>query len=105
MHYSEDFLKKIVGVGSLGYSVQKIINVLDVADQDIDQFTKDFFDESSLIRKNYNKGMDIADYAIDQKLFEKAKAGDLKALEEYQKRRDSEQAKMKQHRKPSVKLF
>jgi hypothetical protein len=88
--YSEEFLKKITGVGSLGYSYQKTINVLDI--ENLDTFKKDFFDENSEVYKYYRKGMDIADYAIDQKLFEKAKSGDLKALDEYERRRDFEQS-------------
>jgi len=82
MNYSEDFLKKIVGVGTLGYSLQKIINVLDIEEKDVEQFTEDFDNQSSPVAIAFQKGIDKADYAIDMKLFEMAKNGDLKALKE-----------------------
>lgn len=47
MEYTEEFLKKIVGVGTLGYSLSKIINVLDIEEKDVKQFTEDFDKEGS----------------------------------------------------------
>ncbi len=91
MEYNEDFLKKIVGVGTLGYSIEKIINVLDISDNDINNFILDFKNKNSVVYKNYKKGLDKSDYAIDMKLFELAKNGDLKALEKYEKRKIEQQ--------------
>jgi len=87
MEYTEDFIKKIVGVGTLGYSLQKTINVLDIEDKDVEQFTKDFDDEKSKIAKAYQRGIDKADYAVDMKLFELAKNGNLAALKKYEIRK------------------
>ena|SRR5436309_1102757 len=96
MQYTEDFFKKIIGVGTLGYSLQKIINVLDIEAADVEQFTNDFYDGDSAIAKAYQKGVDKADYAIDIKLFEMAKAGDLIALQQYEQRKRIQQLKKKE---------
>jgi len=40
MNYNdEDFLRRIVGVGTLGYSLEKIMNVLDIPTSDMKSFT------------------------------------------------------------------
>ncbi len=93
MKYTEEFLKKIVSVGTLGYSVYKIINVLDVEEKDHEQFINDFNNPRHEVYKNYKKGLDKADYAIDMKLFEKAREGDLKALAKYEERKYYEQTR------------
>ena len=87
MKYDEDFLKKIVNFGILGYQLNKIINILDIHEDDVNQFTEDFFNKNSAVGKAYQKGIDKADFAIDTKLFDKAKEGDLKALEKYEQRK------------------
>lgn len=85
MEYNEDFLKKMVQVGTLGYPLSKIINVLDV--EDTKQFTKDFDNPKSKIAVAYQKGVDKADFILDSKLFDMAKNGDLKALQKYEERK------------------
>lgn len=90
MEYTEEFLKKIVGVGTLGYSLSKIINVFDIDEKDVEQFTEDFDKAGSPVQIAYEKGVDKADYAIDMKLFEMAKGGDLKALDKYEHRKASQ---------------
>lgn len=85
MEYSEEFLKKMVQCGTLGYPVSKIINVFDIDDEA--QFIKDFDNKQSLVYKHYQKGIDKADFILDSKLFEMAKEGDLKALAKYEERK------------------
>ena len=85
MEYNEDFLKMMVQVGTLGYPLSKIINVLDI--DDIKQFTKDFDNPKSQVAISYQKGVDKADFVLDSKLFDMAKGGDLKALEKYEVRK------------------
>ncbi len=85
MEYNEDFLKKMVQVGTLGYPLSKIINMLDVDDEKT--FTKDFDNPKSKIAVSYQKGVDKADFILDSKLFEMAKNGDLKALQKYEERK------------------
>ena len=89
--YSEDFLKKITGVGMLNYPLSKIINIFDAEIKDIQQFEKDFYDKNSDIYKSYVKGKDKSDYVIDTKLFELAKEGDITALNKYEKRKKEQQ--------------
>jgi len=85
MKYTEEFLKKMIQVGTLGYPLSKVVNVLEVDDFEV--FKKDFYDENHIINLNYNKGLDKADLIIDSKLFDLAKSGDLKALEKYERRK------------------
>jgi hypothetical protein len=88
MEYNEDFLKKMVQVGTLGYPLSKIINVLDIEDHK--QFTKDFDNPKSKVAISYQKGVDKADFVLDSKLFDMAKGGDLKALDKYERRKRSQ---------------
>ena len=85
MEYNEDFFKKMVQVGTLGYPLSKIINVLDI--EDTIQFTKDFDNPKSKVAISYQKGIDKADFVLDSKLFDMAKGGDLKALDKYEDRK------------------
>ncbi|MFY7937475.1 MAG: hypothetical protein ACOVOQ_08860 [Flavobacterium sp.] len=85
MEYNEDFLKKMVQVGTLGYPLSKIINVLDI--DDTKKFTKDFDNPKSKVAISYQKGVDKADFVLDSKLFDMAKGGDLKALDKYERRK------------------
>jgi len=88
MEYNEDFLKKMVQVGTLGYPLSKIINVLDIEDHK--QFTNDFDNPKSKVAISYQKGVDKADFVLDSKLFDMAKGGDLKALDKYERRKRSQ---------------
>jgi len=101
MEYTEDFLKKMVQCGTLGYPVSKIINVFDIDNEE--QFVKDFDNKQSLVYKHYQKGIDKADFILDSKLFEMAKEGDLKALAKYEERKKNNinqvESERKEHKK------
>jgi len=97
MEYNEDFLKKMVQVGTLGYPLSKIINVLDIEDHK--QFTKDFDNPKSKVAISYQKGVDKADFVLDSKLFDMAKGGDLKALDKYERRKRSQLCAEERERK------
>jgi hypothetical protein len=86
----EDFLRRIVGVGTLGYSLEKIMNVLDIPTSDMKSFTDEFYNKNSEVYRAYKKGIDKADYVIDMKLFEEAKSGNIRALKKYEERKDKE---------------
>ena len=86
MKYTDDFLKKIMQCGTLGYPMSKILNVLDIENEA--EFKVDFNNKESEVSKNYQKGIDRADFVLDSKLFEMAKDGDLKALDKYERRKD-----------------
>lgn len=90
MDYTDEILKKVQQCGMLGYPASKITNILDIEnDADINQFNIDFYTTGSIIEKNYRKGVDKAEFAIDIKLFDMAKDGDLKALEKHHERKRS----------------
>jgi len=63
MEYEKEFIAKITGMGTLGYDVEKIINVLDV--EQAEEFRKDFANKDSEIHKAFQKGVDKSDYIID----------------------------------------
>jgi len=86
MEYTEDFLNKVVQMGILGYDVAKVINVLDVEEQDEQQFTSDFANTESLVFKRYKKGVDKAEYALDAKLFDLAQKGNIAAMKKWEER-------------------
>lgn len=84
-------------MGTLGYPLSKIINVLDVDDEK--QFTKDFDNPKSKVAVAYQKGVDKADFILDSKLFEMAKNGDLKALNKYEERKRDQMYDAERERK------
>lgn len=80
MHLNDDQLKKLVSLGCLGYTVEQCINVADIPPADERAFREAFRTEGSPVWKAYRKGQDVAAFAIDSKLFDMAKNGDMKAL-------------------------
>ena len=85
--FEEDVLKKTTQFGALGYPLSKCLNILDL-DPDLSvKYAAEFGDTTSEIYKKYQKGVDAAEFMIDSKLFEMARAGDLKALKEYEQRK------------------
>lgn len=78
MSLSDEQLKKIVTLGCLGYGVDQCINIVEPDDEAA--FRTAFRTEGTPVWKAYRKGQDIAAFAIDSKLFEMAKGGDMKAL-------------------------
>ena len=72
-------------LGTLAYPLSKCLNVLEEG-FDQEQFKKDFYDETSEVYNAYQAGKDKADFLIDTKLFEKARGGDIKALEKLELR-------------------
>jgi hypothetical protein len=85
MAYSDEFLKRVTSVGTLGYNLEKSINVLEPENEK--QFIADFDNKNSEVYKSYQKGVDKSDYMIDLKLFKMATEGDLKALQKYEERK------------------
>jgi len=77
--------EQIINCGVFGYNAKKIANILNFDLQDIQAQLEDNNSKISILLQ---KGVDMADYVIDLKLFEMAKTGDMKAMEklEYRKR-------------------
>jgi len=65
----------IINFGAFGYSVAKMNSILG---EDVSQ---EMADPNSQFSQLYEQGRDLADYAIDTKLFEMARGGDIKALD------------------------
>lgn len=76
--------EKIVNFGALNYTPAKMASILDWPEDEVDELMKD---QKSRFSRLYHKGADLSDYLIDKKLFEMAKAGDLKALQQYEFRK------------------
>lgn len=74
----------LLNMGAFDYDVHKMANILDVKSEDLE---KEINNLNSEVSKLLKKGQDMADYVIDQKLFEMAKAGDIKALDKLETRK------------------
>lgn len=76
---------QIVNFGVFEYDAKKIASILGF---EIKEVQIEIENKKSLLNQLLQKGRDMSDYVIDLKLFEMAKAGDIKALEklDYRKR-------------------
>jgi hypothetical protein len=74
------YYDKLIMLGELHYPLQKCLNILDVPDADIADFTKEFENEKSKVFQHWNKGRDKSDFDIDTKLLMLAKSGDINAI-------------------------
>lgn len=63
--------EQIVNFGVFEYDTLKMSNILDVSEHEI---IKEMKNTSSDFYKLYQKGIDMADYVIDLKLFDMAKS-------------------------------
>lgn len=86
MNIDEEFLSKIETMGAIGYPARKIVSILNITEAT--EFYNLFYDKNSLVAKRYQNGVDKAEYAIDKALYEAAITGDLRAIEEYQKKKN-----------------
>lgn len=78
--------EQIVNFGVFGYSQRKIASILGVTESEV---SKELGNQESEMSQLFMKGRDMADYVIDLKLFEMAKAGDMNALEKLEERKFS----------------
>lgn len=85
MELTPESLQKIEQCGVLGYPPSKICSILDLGDEK--EFMKEFNDPTSKIYKSFKKGVDKGDFAIDLKIYELAKSGDLTAIDRFQIRK------------------
>jgi hypothetical protein len=81
---SEKEKEQILNLGAFGYDAFLCSNVLGWPIDEIEGYMKD---KQSVFYQNYETGKIRADYVIDLKLFEQARQGDLKALEQLEKRK------------------
>ena len=73
MDWSDDILDKVRSFGILGYSVDKIIDL--VSPPDVYAFRNDFADVNSSLHKAYRKGRTRGSYNLDKELFEQSTHG------------------------------
>lgn len=76
----------IINCGAFNFQPDKIANIINWPTDEVRQH---FNNKTSEFCKLLQEGRDKADYVLTLKLFEMARAGDLKAIEEFESRRDS----------------
>ena len=81
-----EILTALTELGKLRYPIGKCISLIEVKESDRDFFSKSFLTEGSQIFMAYRNGIDIADFELDQKLYQLAKVGDVKAMDKLEKR-------------------
>lgn len=96
MEYTPEFLKNIADCGSLGFECEKIIIAFKV--ENPEEFRRDFYDENSIIFKEYQRGILRAEFAISKAIYKKAETGDIEAIKEYENRRKRNIAENDQNR-------
>lgn len=84
--FSEKEAERIRNAGAFGYGAESVAMLLGV---DTAWVAKSLKDTTSELYRLYNAGRVFAEYSIDLKLFELARNGDLKALEDFQFRKES----------------
>jgi endonuclease III len=77
----EIYEEKIHDFGALNYKAGKIASILGENVADIEKKMKE---ETNDFMKMYRRGRNMADYVLDKKLFEMARAGDLAAMKRYE---------------------
>lgn len=84
--FSEKEAERIRNAGAFGYSAESVAMLLGVDTGWVEKSLKNV--DSDLYRL-YHSGRVFAEYSIDLKLFELARNGDLKALEDFQFRKEN----------------
>ncbi|HBL77729.1 MAG TPA: hypothetical protein DD458_21075 [Prolixibacteraceae bacterium] len=85
MKYTEEQITQIHNFGAFNYPPEKMANIIDMT---IEEIQTEIQNKDSDFYKYFNAGKDKADYVIDCKLFELAQTGDLKALEQFEDRKN-----------------
>lgn len=80
-------LSKVQAFGQLGYPPKRMAILLDIAEEDVEQFINSWSDLKSPLRRAYETGRAKAEYAIDKALYTSAKEGDIDALNKLNERR------------------
>ena len=86
MKFTKEQEEIVINCGVFNYGVEKISNVTEI---ELSEVKKQLKSKSSMLSKLIQKGVDMSDYVIDLKLFNMAKAGDIKALEKLEMRKDT----------------
>jgi predicted DNA-binding protein YlxM (UPF0122 family) len=84
MKLTEEQKDQVINFGAFDYSIEKIASILEIDEEIV---KNQFKNESSELSVLFKKGKDRADYVLDLKLFNMAKAGDIKALDKLENRK------------------
>ena len=87
MELSEEQLTHVKQCGMLGYDIERTINIVDLKASEEADFRRQFQTEGSAVAKAYQRGKEQAEYGLDIALLKRAKAGDMKAINELEKRK------------------
>jgi len=82
--------EQIVNFGALEYDASRVSSILGL---DIKIVEAEMNNKGSQMSILIQRGRDMADYVVDLKLFDMAKAGDIKALEKLDYRKRSRKMK------------
>ena len=77
-------IETVYNLGGLRYSVEKCAIVLNIPFEDL---KKEYDNKDSLFYKSYNRGIIMAQYAIDLAVFNAAKNGDAKSIAIFKQRK------------------
>lgn len=95
MKLSQEELEEIEVMAACNYSPEKIALKLDV---DKAEFMKAWFNKESLVRYHYERGQLVADFEINQKQLDNAKAGNITAAQVYFKESEAQKVEnLKKH--------
>ena len=83
---SQEEFEQIEDLAACNYSPEQIAKYLDIRKAD---FMDAWYNHKHPVRHHYDRGQLVADFEINQKALETAKAGNLTAMQIYQKNRDS----------------
>lgn len=76
----------MINFGAFNYDYARIASILEITVSEVEESMKN---PDSQLFKCYHKGRHISEYVIDTKLFELAQMGDLKALNELERRKNA----------------
>ncbi|WZL88309.1 hypothetical protein VS868_11950 [Salinimicrobium sp. 3283s] len=83
---SQEEFEQIEDLAACNYSPEQIAKYLDIRKED---FMAAWYNHRHPVRHHYDRGQLVADVEINQKALETAKAGNLTAMQVYQKNRET----------------
>lgn len=83
---SQEEFEQIEDLAACNYSPEQIAKYLDIPKAD---FMAAWYKKKHPVRHHYDRGQLVAEFEVNQKALETAKAGNLTAMQQYQKNRDA----------------
>jgi len=85
---SKELTQRLQTYGALAYPAEKIASIEQLNNTQYLHLLKQLSNPETVEAKQYRHGADVAEYKIDLLLYELALQGDLKAMSEYNSRRE-----------------